>query len=77
MKGDGTVHAPMDDILSWLQDREELECHIPQMKCRIGPGRRAASTALSARPYVAVFCATRSSCEAWAQCFAGKAARQT
>ena len=28
-KGNGTVFVPMEDIFEWLQDREELEYHLP------------------------------------------------
>ena len=28
-KGNGTVYVPMEDIFEWLQDREELEYHLP------------------------------------------------
>ena len=29
MKGNGTVHVPLQDIFQWLQDREELEYMLP------------------------------------------------
>ena len=29
MQGNGTVHVSMEDIFEWLQDREELEYHLP------------------------------------------------
>ena len=28
-KGNGTVYVPMQDLFAWLQDREELEYHLP------------------------------------------------
>ena len=28
-KGNGTVYVPMEDTFKWLQDREELEYHLP------------------------------------------------
>ena len=29
MKGNGTVHVPLQDIFQWLQDREELVYQLP------------------------------------------------
>ena len=29
MIGNGTVRVPLADIFEWLQDREELEYHLP------------------------------------------------
>ena len=52
LKGNGTVYVPMEDIFSWLQDREELEYHLPSDEV---PYRARASSRFDSPECTAIF----------------------
>ena len=51
-KGNGTVHVPMEDIFKWLQDREELEYHLPSDAC---PYKARATSRFDTSEFTAMF----------------------
>ena len=52
MKGNRTVHVPLEDIFQWLQDREELEYQLPS---DAAPYRARATSRFDTPEFTAIF----------------------